>query len=138
MKRLFVLVLLAAGLALFACAKQSKNAGVVEEESQALYKMVSMEEGLALAQSNPDALIVDVRRSDEFSEGHIPGALLFSVENISEENAAQILPDKNQVILVYCRSGRRSLMAAKKLSDMGYTNILEMGGIIDYTGELEK
>ena len=102
------------------------------------YKMVSMTEGLEIAKNNPDAIIVDVRRDDEYKAGHIPGAVLLTMETITAETAAKVLPDKNQMILIYCRSGRRSKMAAQNLLDLGYTNLIEFGGILDYKGKVEK
>ena len=102
------------------------------------YKMVSMTEGLEIAKNNPDAIIVDVRRDDEYKAGHIPGAGLLTMETITAETAAKVLPDKNQMILIYCRSGRRSKMAAQNLLDLGYTNLIEFGGILDYKGKVEK
>ena len=102
------------------------------------YKMVSMAEGLEIAKNNPDAIIVDVRRDDEYKAGHIPGAVLLTMETITAETAAKVLPDKNQMILIYCRSGRRSKMAAQNLLDLGYTNLIEFGGILDYKGKVEK
>ena len=102
------------------------------------YKMVSMAEGLEIAKNNPDAIIVDVRRDDEYKAGHIPGAVLLTMETITAETAAKVLPDKNQMILIYCRSGRRSKIAARNLLDLGYTNLIEFGGILDYKGKVEK
>lgn len=102
------------------------------------YKMVSMAEGLEIAKNNPDAIIVDVRRDDEYKAGHIPGAVLLTMETITAETAAKVLPDKNQMILIYCRSGRRSKIAAQNLLDLGYTNLIEFGGILDYKGKIEK
>lgn len=99
--------------------------------------MVSMAEGLDIAKKNPDAIIIDVRRDNEYKSGHIPGAVLFTMENISAKTAERILPDKDKLVLIYCRSGRRSKIAAQNLVDLGYTNIVEFGGIIDYHGELE-
>ena len=83
---------------------------------------------------NDGHIIVDVRRQDEYDEGHIPGAILIPNESITDKKPSE-LPDLDQIILVYCRSGRRSKEAAQKLADMGYTNIYEFGGIIDWTGE---
>jgi rhodanese-related sulfurtransferase len=80
-------------------------------------------------------VIVDVRRQDEYDKGHIPGAVLIPNESISTVPPAQ-LPDRDQVILIYCRSGNRSKQAAQKLADMGYTNIYEFGGINTWTGEV--
>ena len=102
------------------------------------YKMVSMEEGLEIAKNNPEAIIVDVRRDDEYKTGHIPGAVLLTMETITAETAAKVLPDKNQMILIYCRSGRRSKIAAQTLLELGYTNLIEFGGILDYKGKVEK
>lgn len=102
------------------------------------YKMVSMAEGLEIAKNNPDAIIVDVRHDDEYKAGHIPGAVLLTMETITAETAAKVLPDKNQMILIYCRSGRRSKIAAQNLLDLGYTNLIEFGGILDYKGKVEK
>ena len=102
------------------------------------YEMVSMAEGLEIAKNNPDAIIVDVRRDDEYKAGHIPGAVLLTMETITAETAAKVLPDKNQMILIYCRSGRRSKIAAQNLLDLGYTNLIEFGGILDYKGKVEK
>lgn len=102
------------------------------------YKMVSMTEGLEIAKNNPDAIIVDVRRDDEYKAGHIPGAVLLTMETITAETAAKVLPNKNQMILIYCRSGRRSKIAAQNLLDLGYTNLIEFGGILDYKGKVEK
>ena len=102
------------------------------------YKMISMAEGLEIAKNNPDAIIVDVRHDDEYKAGHIPGAVLLTMETITAETAAKVLPDKSQMILIYCRSGRRSKMAAQNLLDLGYTNLIEIGGILDYKGKVEK
>ena len=82
-------------------------------------------------------IILDVRTSDEFADGHIPGAINVANESIGAESPAE-LADKNQLIYVYCRSGNRSKQAAEKLVALGYTNIVEFGGIIDWTGEIEK
>ena len=110
---------------------------VSEREATVVYKNVSMAEGLKIAKQNPDAVIVDVRREDEYKAGHIPGAVLLTMETITADSAAKVLPNKNQQLLVYCRSGRRSKIAAKTLLDLGYSNIIEFGGILDYKGELE-
>lgn len=102
------------------------------------YKMVSIAEGLEIAKNNPDAIIVDVRHDDEYKAGHIPGAVLLTMETITAETAAKVLPDKNQMILIYCRSGRRSKIATQTLLELGYTNLIEFGGILDYKGKVEK
>lgn len=82
-------------------------------------------------------ILLDVRRTDEFEEGHIPGAINIPNESIGTEEIAE-LPDQKQTIYVYCRSGNRSKQASQKLVDLGYTNVIEFGGIIDYSGEIEK
>ena len=79
-------------------------------------------------------IILDVRRTDEFAAGHIPGAINVANESIGTDEIPE-LPNKDQLILVYCRSGRRSKEVAKKLVKLGYTNIVEFGGILDWTGE---
>ena len=79
-------------------------------------------------------IIVDVQRQDEYDEGHIPGAVLIPNESITDQQPKE-LPDLDQIILVYCRSGRRSKEASQKLADIGYTNVYEFGGIITWSGE---
>ena len=83
-----------------------------------------------------DYIILDVRTPEEFKEGHIPDAVNVPNETIDEEEISE-LPDKEQMILVYCRSGNRSKQAAEKLAALGYTNIIEFGGINDWIGETE-
>lgn len=114
------------------------NAVYIAGGAPMTYKMVSMSEGIEIAKNNPDAIIVDVRHDDEYKAGHIPGAVLLTMETITEETAAKVLPDKNQMILIYCRSGRRSKIAAQTLLELGYTNLIEFGGILDYKGKVEK
>lgn len=114
------------------------NAVYITGGAPMTYKMVSMAEGLEIAKNNPDAIIVDVRHDDEYKAGHIPGAVLLTMETITEKTAAKVLPDKNQMILIYCRSGRRSKIAAQTLLELGYTNLIEFGGILDYKGKVEK
>ena len=106
-------------------------------EQKAGYEQVSMEEGLELMQEDSGYILLDVRRTDEFEGGHIPGAINIPNESIGTEEIAE-LPDKNQTIYVYCRSGNRSKQASQKLVDLGYTNVIEFGGIIDYSGEIAK
>ena len=85
--------------------------------------------------SEKDRIILDVRTRKEYDQGHIPGAVLIPNTEI-EAKAADLLPDKEQLILVYCRSGRRSKLAAQSLADLGYTNIREFGGILDWPYEV--
>ena len=107
------------------------------ENQVAEYTSITMEDAKQIFQEKGDYLIVDVRRADEFAEGHIPGAINIANEDILSAEPAE-LPDKDQVIYVYCRSGNRSKQASAKLAAMGYTNIVECGGILDWTGEVEK
>ena len=101
------------------------------------YRQISMDEAVKMMRGEKDYIILDVRRPDEFAEGHIPGAINVPNEEIGTAEIAE-LPDKSQLILVYCRSGRRSKEASEKLVKLGYTNIVEFGGIQDYEGEIEK
>ncbi|MBR3681499.1 MAG: rhodanese-like domain-containing protein [Clostridia bacterium] len=101
------------------------------------YKQITTSEAVKMMESEKNYIILDVRRADEFAEGHIPGAINVANEEIGTEEIPE-LPDKSQLILVYCRSGRRSKEASEKLVKLGYTNIVEFGGILDWTGEIEK
>ena len=101
------------------------------------YRQISMSEAAEMMKNETGYIILDVRRADEFAEGHIPGAINLPNESIGTEKIPA-LPDKAQLILVYCRSGRRSKEASEKLVKLGYTNIVEFGGILDWTGEIEK
>ena len=98
------------------------------------YRQVSQEEAARLMAENPDCVILDVRTREEYEEAHIPGAICVPNETIGEEDVPE-LSDKAQLILVYCRSGRRSKEASQKLFDLGYTNIVEFGGIQTWPGE---
>ena len=84
-----------------------------------------------------EVIILDVREQDEYDSGHILGAVLLPVGSIDETTAAEVIPEKDSAVLVYCRSGNRSKQASQKLADLGYTNIVEFGGIKDWTGETE-
>ncbi len=99
------------------------------------YQRVSMDEAIAIMNEQTGYIILDVRRADEFAAGHIPGAINIPNESIGSNEILE-LPDKEQLILVYCRSGRRSKEASEKLVKLGYTNIVEFGGILDWPGEI--
>ena len=107
------------------------------EDTVRSYTQISQDEAKEMMQKDDGHIIVDVRRQDEFESGHIPGAVCIPNESIGTEQPEQ-LPDPEQIILIYCRSGNRSKQAAAKLFDIGYTNVYEFGGIIDWTGETEK
>lgn len=113
--------------------------GKLGEEDTMTYTQISMDEAKKIFESDANAayIILDARRPDEFAKGHIPGAINVANESIGAEAPAE-LPDKNQLIYIYCRSGNRSKQAVEKLAALGYTNIVEFGGIIDWTGEIEK
>ena len=106
-------------------------------DKQVTYTSITMDKAREIFQTEGDYLILDVRRADEFAEGHIPGAINIANEDIKSSEPKE-LQDKEQTIYVYCRSGNRSKQAAAKLAAMGYTNIVEFGGIIDWTGDIEK
>ena len=99
------------------------------------YLHIDQEQAKQMMAVEDGHVIVDVRRQDEYDAGHIPGAILIPNETIGTEPPAE-LPDRNQVILVYCRSGNRSKQAAEKLGKMGYYRVYEFGGIIDWTGDV--
>ncbi|MCI7018434.1 MAG: rhodanese-like domain-containing protein [Clostridiales bacterium] len=103
-------------------------------EDAPTYRQVSSDEAAAMMASESDYLILDVRTREEYEQGHIPGAVCVPNESIGSGELSA-LPRKDQLILVYCRSGNRSKQAAQKLADAGYTNIVEFGGILSWTGE---
>ena len=103
----------------------------------ATYEQISGAEAKALMDSESGYIIIDARTQSEYDEGHIPGAILIPEYEIADR-AEKELPDKNQLILVYCRSGRRSKIAAEELVKFGYTNVKEFGGIIDWEYETVK
>lgn len=103
-------------------------------ETSSSYQQISMEEAVSMMEKEDSYILLDVRTVEEFEERHIPGAINIPNETISSEEIPE-LPDKNQLILVYCRSGNRSKQASQKLAQQGYTNIVEFGSINDWTGE---
>ncbi len=128
------------------CSAKTDTAAVTEattdtqaqsQDEKGTYKQISSDEAAELMKTEKDFIILDVRRQDEYDSGHIPGAICVPNETIGTADIPE-LPDKSQLILVYCRSGRRSKEASQKLADMGYTNITEFGGIIDWKGEIVK
>ena len=103
----------------------------------ATYEQISGAEAKALMDSESGYIIIDARTQEEYDQGHIPGAIMIPEYEIADR-AEKELPDKNQLILVYCRSGRRSKIAAEELVKLGYTNVKEFGGIIDWEYEIVK
>ena len=101
------------------------------------YRSITMDEAVTMMEQETGYIILDVRRPDEFAAGHIPNAINVPNETIGTAEIPE-LPNKAQLIMVYCRSGRRSKEAADKLLNLGYTNIVEFGGILDWKGEIEN
>ena len=128
MKKKFMFLL--AVLLLTGCASTP------ETQSEPVYRNISPEEAKQVMDTQEGYVILDVRTQEEFASGHIPGAICIPNESISPD-VLQQLPDKNQLLLVYCRSGNRSKQASQKLADLGYTNVVEFGGIRDWPGEIE-
>ena len=128
MKKLILLFL--AVMMLTACGQDKEN------NQGAVYVNITAEEAKQIMDIEEGYIILDVRTQEEYDQGHIPGAIVISHEEIAEK-AEEVLTDKDQLILVYCRSGRRSKIAAEALAELGYTNIKEFGGIIDWPYETE-
>ena len=105
--------------------------------TSATYEQISSQQAKNLMDTGSDYIILDTRTEEEFAEGHIPNAILIPHYEIAQR-AEKELPDKDQLILVYCRSGNRSKQASQVLADLGYTNVKEFGGIIDWEYEIEK
>ena len=101
------------------------------DEERAIYIKISAEEAKLIMEKEENYIILDVRTEAEFNEGHIEGAILLPVDQIKKD-AENVLPDKEKLILIYCRSGNRSKTAADQLIDMGYKNVMDFGGIIDW------
>lgn len=121
----------------FALSLMLLSSCVAPESSSSGYRQISMDAAVNMMKDEENYIILDVRRPDEYAEGHIPGAINVPNEEIGSAEISE-LPDKSQLILVYCRSGRRSKEAAEKLVKLGYTNIVEFGGILDWKGEIQK
>ena len=134
MRRFFSIMLLAfmifpAMAVVSGCSKNSsENSG---------YEQITQDKAKEYMDTQTDLVILDTRTQEEFSEGHIPGAMLIPYDEI-DTRAEKELPDKDKLILVYCRSGRRSKIAAEALAHLGYTNVKEFGGIIDWEYEIVR
>jgi rhodanese-related sulfurtransferase len=137
MKKLFYIVL--AAMLLTACGQSREEMKPIEETSntqEAVYMNITAQEAKEIMDREEGYVILDTRTQEEYDEGHIPGAILIPHDEILQK-AESLLTDKDQLILVYCRSGRRSKLAAEDLQKLGYTNIKEFGGIIDWPYEVE-
>ena len=109
--------------------------GCASSNNQAnTYRSITMDDAVTMMAQETGYIILDVRRPDEFAAGHIPDAINVANESIGTDEIPE-LPDKDQLVMVYCRSSRRSKEAAEKLVKLGYTNIVEFGGILDWKGE---
>ena len=104
---------------------------------QNTYQQISQEEAKQ-RMDEQDVIILDVREVDEYDSGHIPGAVLLPLGTIDKDSAAAVIPDKNSVVLVYCRSGNRSKQASSILAELGYTGIFEFGGINTWPYEIVR
>ena len=125
MKRM-IPILLIMTLLLTGCAAPALEANT--------YRQITMQEAVEMMEKEENYVILDVRTHQEFAAGHIPDAIVIPNETIGTEEISQ-LPDKDQLIMIYCRSGNRSKQASDKLVKLGYNNIIEFGGIIDWPGE---
>ena len=132
---LWVAVFCVSAIMLTSCG--NNNTDEVQTQMNNTYEQISGEQAKALMDSEKDYVIIDARTQEEFDGGHIPGAVLIPEYEIAQR-AEDELPDKDQLILVYCRSGRRSKIASQALVDLGYTNVKEFGGIIDWEYETVK
>ena len=137
MRRIVILLMAAFLFQLAGCSSKAKGPVMDGDGLVRSYSQISQEEAKQMMEKDDGHVVLDVRRQDEYDAGHIPGAILIPNESIGTEQPDE-LPDLDQVILIYCRSGNRSKQAAQKLFDMGYTNIYEFGGINDWTGEIVK
>ena len=131
MKRVIAIFFIITTLTLSGCGSKEENAKIETGN----FTQIDQETAKLMMELDDGHVIVDVRREDEFAQGHIPGAILIPNESIGTKMPSE-LPDLDQTILVYCRTGRRSKEASQKLADIGYTNVYEFGGITDWTGDV--
>lgn len=130
MKKFFA-ILLTLGFLILAV-----SCGKSQESPEVVYMNINAQQAKEIMDTETGYVILDVRTQEEFDSGHVPGAILIPDYEIKEK-APQVLTDKNQKILVYCRSGRRSKLACEELVNLGYTNLYEFGGINDWPYETE-
>ena len=125
------------GMILLALVLSLSGCGAALQESSADYQQITAEEAKEMIDTLDDEIILDVREQDEYDTKHIPDAILLPVGMIDEDTAAGVIPEKDSVVLVYCRSGNRSKTASNKLAQLGYTQVYEFGGINDWPYETE-
>ena len=128
---IFIIIVIVVGVII---VLDIKNNG---EGKESKVKLVSMDEAFKIMNEESNYIILDVRTIDEYNEGHIPNAICVPNETIKNDIVNK-LPNKEQLILIYCRSGNRSSQAASKLAKLGYTNLIDIGGIIDWKGNIIK
>ena len=146
MKKMFFITLI--GILFTSCVR-NENTGIIggsdgptsiiisQKGENKMFQQISQDEAKRIIDLKEEYILIDVREQEEYNEGHIKGAILIPYTEI-ESKVPEMLPDKNKRILVYCRSGRRSKIAAQMLAELGYTNVLEFGGIIDWKYEVVK
>lgn len=145
MKKLIAIISVFAMVFLCACGEKTGNTvttsspddAEVTKEEKITFEQISQKEARELMETEKELFILDVRSEDEYNEGHIPGAVVIPHTDI-EENKEKLPENKDELILVYCRSGRRSKIASEALVSLGYTNVKEFGGINTWEYETEK
>lgn len=137
MKKILAILMLTVTLTACGMEEAADDSMILNETTETTedvlvpYEQITAEDAKKLMDAESDYIIVDARTEEEYAEGHIPGAILIPEYEIADRAQSE-LPDKDQLILVYCRSGRRSKIASQALADLGYTNVKEFGGIIDW------
>ena len=129
MKKLILILMLMLTTACGGPAQSSTSTG---------YQQIDAEQAKMMMEENGEFILLDVREQEEYDAGHIPGAILLPVGMIDEETAAGVIPEKDTIVLVYCRSGNRSKTASAALAELGYTQVYEFGGIRDWPYEIEE
>lgn len=125
------------GMILLVLIMALSGCGAAPQESSAGYQQITAEEAKEMIDTLDDEIILDVREQEEYDTKHIPDAILLPVGMIDEDTAEGVIPEKDSVVLVYCRSGNRSKTASNKLAQLGYTQVYEFGGINDWPYEVE-
>lgn len=135
MKRLLCVLSVFICVVFYSCAENDTPIKSFEKEEEVMYEQISAEDAKKIMDSGVKYVLLDVRERHEFDAGHISGAILIPYTEI-ESKAEEVLTDKDELILVYCRSGRRSKIASESLVNLGYTNVKEFGGIVDWQYEV--